>query len=385
MPSIAVESPLPSPSPEPIPPVQSQEPTTPDFLSPNLPLTFPNLTPINLPTHSDARSSRDSASSDSAMTLSFSSSVITKDTNSLGSFESFSPEPAPLTKEISPQPVTLRDPPSPESPPPHEEASSNPIVIQDPPTPKPSPPCKEVFPESITKEDPPTPVKPVRFARSTSASEAASVPSSAAKSDESLMVPSPTKSRSLSTSATPTALDRTVFSYSPVKESNTSKWSVKESNTSKGSVKESNTPKVSAIEALASASSKISLMEADIVIQTPTTPTSKKNNSELTLPASKTPSSHNGLDVSAPPTPATSASAYSFGSGSATPSTPATPKDSSSGPSPVLTSRTSRGTPGLAERPSATVVRSGSLHEKPTTHPVIDEWERKLYGRNASE
>lgn len=369
VPSIALESPLPTPSPEPILPVQSQEPTTPDMLSPNLPLTFPNLTPINLPTHSDSRSSRDSASSDSAMPMSLSSSVITKDTNSLGSLESFSPEPAPLTKEIFPQPAVIQDPLTPEPPPLHEEASTNPFVIQDPPTPKPSTPHKEVFSETVIKEDPPPPVKPVRFARSTSASEAASLLSSAStKSDQSLMVPSPTKNRSLSTSATPTALDRTVFSYSPVKESK---------------VKESSAPKGSAVEALASASSKISLMETDIVPQTPTTPTSKKINFELTLPASKTTSSHNGLDVSAPPTPATSASAYSFGSGSATPSTPATPKDSSSGPSPVLNSRTSRGTPGLAERPSATVVRSGSLHEKPTTYPVIDEWERKLYGRNA--
>ncbi|XP_042206215.1 rab11 family-interacting protein 1-like [Homarus americanus] len=338
VPSIALASP--TPSPEPFPRNPPVEPTTPVTLSSNPPLTFPNLTPINLITHSDAQSSRDSASSDSAMTLSLSSSVIAKDTNSLASLESFSPEPAPLTKEDFQEPVTIQDPPSPE----------------------PSPIQKEIFPETFIVEDPPVPVKPLRYSRSNSASET-SVPSPASTvSDQSLLVPSP-KSRSLSTSAAPKIFDRTVFSSSPIKESNTKRGF--------------------ALEALASASTKVSLMETDSVIQTPGTPTSKKN-TELTLPASKTPSSYNGIDVSTPPTPTTpSASTYSFGSGSAMSSAPTTPKDGSSGPSPALTSRSSRGTPGLAERPTAAVVRSGSLHEKPTTQPVIDEWERKLYGRNA--
>ncbi|KAK8736815.1 hypothetical protein OTU49_004655 [Cherax quadricarinatus] len=611
VPSIALESPIPTPSPKPPSPLgKHEEPTTPVALSPNSPLTFSNLTPITLIMHNDGHSSPESASPDSAMTMSLTSSVMTKDTNSFVSLESSSPEPAPLTKKIYhapvalqdtlplpsepspphkkafPKPITVRDPPSPdplplhkafsesvtvrdsftteplpphkvfpepitvrshpthepspsqkkvfpefmvqnppsheplpsqkkvfpefvvqnppspelspshqqvfhnpvavknpttpepspfesvviqdasppeaspprkkvfpqsilvrpspEPSPPHKESIHNPFVAWDPPIPEPSPVQRKVIPELITiqdssnsessllwKKDVPEPadvqkpsipqlsaslkvtlpepvavednsVKPLRYARSTSNSDTTTASSSASvKPDQSLTISS-TKTHLLSTLSTPKARDRTVFTSSPILESKTHTGS--------------------ALGALASASAKISLVDTDLSIQPPVSSKSKKNKPELTLSVSKspsshsalgdadlgsqspgtleskknkfeptlsvprTPSSHNGIDVSVSSTPSTpSASVYSFGSGFVTPSTPSTPKDSSSNPSPAPTSHNSRGTPGLAERPSAAVVRSGSLHEKPTTQPIIDEWERKLYGRNAKK
>nr|XP_045625817.1 cell surface glycoprotein 1-like isoform X2 [Procambarus clarkii] len=297
------------------------------------------------------------------------------------------PEPSPQRRKGFHEPVVVQDPPIPEPSPQRRKGFREPAVMKDPPTPepsplkrkvlnespaaavqdpslhKPSPLQKAVFPESVMVENPPSPVQPLKYSRSHSDTTTTTMPSLASnKNDESLVVLSP-KSRSLSISSSPKVLHRSVFTSSPIKESNTQKRS--------------------ALETLAFSSTKISLLETDPSTQFPATPTYKRSNSELTPSAPNTPSSHNGIDVSAPSTPTTSASVYSFGSDYATPSTPATPKDSSSNPSPSPTSRTSRGTPGLAERPSAAVVRSGSLHEKPTTQPVIDEWEKKLYGRNA--
>lgn len=324
VPVIAVE-PMPPPSPQSSISSHSQEPSTPVTTS-NPPMMFPNLTPINLSSHNDSQSSRDSASSDSAMTMSLTSSITTKD-YSIPSLE-------PVSPEVTPEP-----------------------------SPEPAPSLKEEHKPNVPRE-PPSPERPVRFKRSSSVTETTAPPSPASvKSEQSLAVPSPTKGRSLSTSAAPKVMERTVITPP---------------------AKEPSTPKGSALESLVSSASKVSLVERALVSPT-TPPTLEKNDSSQNILDVKAPSEQNGFNVSAPPTPTTpSAFTYNFGSGSATPSTPATPKESSSGPTPATpTSQTSRGTPGLAERPSAAVVRSGSLHEKPNTQPIVDEWERKLYGRNA--
>ncbi|XP_042876013.1 rab11 family-interacting protein 1-like isoform X3 [Penaeus japonicus] len=324
VPIIAVE-PMPPPSPQSSISSHSQEPSTPVPAS-NPPMMFPNLTPINLSSHNDSQSSRDSTSSDSAMTMSLTSSITTKD-NSIPSLEPVSPETTPE------------------------------------PAPEPTPSLKEDQKPNVPR-DPPSPEKPVRFKRSSSVTETTSPPSPASiKSEQSLAVPSPTKGRSLSTSAAPKVMERTVITPP---------------------AKEPSTPKGSALESLVSSASKVSLVERALVSPT-TPPTLEKSGSSQNILEVKAPIEQNGFNVSAPPTP-TSPRAFTFtlGSDSATPSSPATPKESSSGPTPATpTFQTFRGTPGLAERPSAAVVRSGSLHEKPNNQPVVDEWERKLYGRNA--
>ncbi|KAK7069217.1 hypothetical protein SK128_011836 [Halocaridina rubra] len=440
LPSNALESPISPPSPP--TPSHSQAPLSPTLQSPNPPLTFPNLTPINLATHNETHSPRNSASSDSAFALSLSSSINTKDTNSSASTASVSPEPAPRSDtfiqssrnvNMIPEPAPRTKELIPNSPQKKEILGSK-DAIPDSPTPNTS--KQEVFPDlsnlDISKEevilpessklkspskifpespkikskkkffpdspklksakkdlfaespklkstkkeipqeqtqapDSPSFLKPSRFFRSTSANESATLPSSSvSSSDQGLSVP-PSKSRSISTTSTPTFSDQ--------------------GSSSNTTVKEPITKKVTALQALASSSSKVILQEANPSPPPVPSPSCiRKNNSDLTLPSS-TPSGHSGFNISAPPTPTTpSASVFSYGSSSATPSTPATPKGNSSGPSPATPiSSSSRGTPGLAERPSAAVTRSGSLHEKPTAQPVIDEWERKLYGRNASE
>ncbi|KAK4316605.1 hypothetical protein Pmani_012247 [Petrolisthes manimaculis] len=375
VPTISLESPVPTPSPQPSPPpspLQPSNPPTPPSTS--TPLTFPNLTPINLSTNNNKNSGRHSprhsTSSDSAMTLSLSSSLLTKDTGSIASSES-SPEPTPLNKEIFPDSFVPKSssPPSLPSPPPRKippktvaAATTTPTAtVQQDVSPFEPPQQKEAFPDKLVPQDTPSTLKPVPFIRSTSVNETASMPSSGiSKTDQSLKAPIP-KNRSLSTSAAPKIVEKTVFSF-PSKESSMKKGS--------------------ALAALASATSKLTCVESEEV---PSSPAYKTSNSELTFPAPKSPPPYsNGVDDPVPPTPSTpSASVCSMGSGSGTPSGPATPLDSSCGPSPAPTSRSFHGTPGLAERPGATVVRSGSLHEKPTTQPVIDEWERKLYGRNA--
>lgn len=376
VPTISLESPVPTPSPQPSPPPSPPPPqpsNPPAPLSTSTPLTFPNLTPINLSTNNNKNSGRHSprhsTSSDSAMTLSLSSSVLTKDTGSLASSES-SPEPTPLSKETFPDSFVPKSssPPSLPSPPPRKVspktiATSAPAaaVPQDVSPPEP-PQQKEILPDKLVSQDSSSTLKPAPYIRSTSVNETASVPSSGTtKTDQSLKAPVP-KSRSLSTSAAPKVVEKSVFSF-PSKESSIKKGS--------------------ALAALASATSKLPFVETEDV---PSSPAYKTSFAELTFPAPKSPPYSNGVDDPVPPTPSTpSASVCSVGSGSGTPSGPATPLDSSCGPSPAPTSRSSHGTPGLAERPGATVVRSGSLHEKPTAQPVIDEWERKLYGRNASE
>ncbi|XP_064082282.1 rab11 family-interacting protein 1-like isoform X2 [Macrobrachium nipponense] len=386
VPSITLESPMP-PTP-PSPSSHSQE--SPGPQSQNPPLTFPNLTPITLSTNNETLSPQSSASSETARTISLSSSINTKDTNSSLNLESISPEPAPRSTKITQGYEELNAVPKaaprnkeiiPESP--KSQSPSKKEVSLDSPklskslkenvkesflslgSPKLGKSLKENVKESFGAPDSPSLLKSSRYLRSTSVNEEFSSSASASPvTDQTLSVPSP-KSRSLSTTSTPIHLDQTSFASAPAKEQ----------------------PKtISALQALASSSSKVLLTEANPSSPSNTPPsTPKKKFPDLTLPTSEAPNDHNGFNVSAPPTPTTpSASVYSFGSSSATPSTPATPKGNNSGPSPATPkSSSSRGTPGLAERPSAAVVRSGSLHEKPTTQPIIDEWEKKLYGRNA--
>ncbi|XP_068207411.1 rab11 family-interacting protein 1 [Palaemon carinicauda] len=371
VPSTALETPLP-PTP-PSPSSQSQE--TPGSLTKNPVLAFPNLTPITLSTNDETVSPQNSASSDSASTISLSSSINTKDTNSSINIESISLKPAP--QPISPKPAprsskitqgyeelnavpkaALRNEIAPGSPKSksvfNSDVSVNPI--------KPSISLEEDVKESVVAPDSPSFLKPSRYVRSTSVNDGVSS-SASPVTDQTLSVPSP-KSRSLSTS-TPIELDESSFVSAHAKEK---------------------PKKVSALQALASSASKVLLNEVNPSSPTHTPPsTPKKKSPDLTFPISQVSNDQNGFSISPPSTPTTpSASVYSYGSSSATPSTPATPKGSNSGPSPATPkSSSSRGTPGLAERPSAAVVRSGSLHEKPTSQPIIDEWEKKLYGRNA--
>ncbi|XP_076028890.1 uncharacterized protein LOC143017835 [Oratosquilla oratoria] len=89
-------------------------------------------------------------------------------------------------------------------------------------------------------------------------------------------------------------------------------------------------------------------------------------------PASNTvPVTSAPLTSSVPPTPVVATSITTT-----SPITPSLP------PTPVTTSTPA---PSIGSKPSTAVVRSGSLHEKRSSEPSIDEWERKLYGRNACE
>lgn len=340
VPTIAVESPVPTPSPQPSPEPPARQQPLPDSQPPAAPLTFPNLTPITLPGQN--ASTQGSSSPDSALTSSLSSNSGSGAKDSLGSQES-SPEPIPAQRKVFPDPSPVVASPPITTPDTLNSTKSNEIPTEPvPPLPKTAPPKT---PSSKSSQDSLAPAKPVRSARSTSLTEGP------ANTPVLLQAPAaPSKSRSLSTSATPKNLEHGMFSPT-TKEP-------------KG--------KGFALAALAAASSKMTMIESE---PSPSTPSSK----------SKSEQTHGSIEAFPPPTPPTpSASVFSFSSDSGTPSAPTTPKESSSGPSPALTSSSlRRGTPGLAERPGAAVVRSGSLHEKPTSQPVLDEWERKLYGRNA--
>ncbi|KAK8407035.1 hypothetical protein O3P69_007529 [Scylla paramamosain] len=335
VPTIAVESPVPTPSPEPSPEPPTRQQPLPDSQPSTIPLTFPNLTPITLPGQN--ASTMGSSSPDSALTNSLSSNNGNGAKDSLGSRES-SPEPIPAQRKVFPEP-----PPVVTSSPTTTSDSNTTKGNETPPS-EPVPPLPKTSPPKTSTKSPQdslAPAKPVRSARSTSLTDPP------ANTPKLLQAPTtPNKSRSLSTSATPKGLELGMFSPT-TKES-------------KG--------KGFALAALASASSKMSMIDSEPTLSTP----SSRHNSEQT---------HGSVEAFPPPTPPTpGASVFSFSSDSG----PNTPKDSSSGPSPAPTSSSSsRGTPGLAERPGAAVVRSGSLHEKPTSQPVLDEWERKLYGRNA--
>ncbi|XP_050702331.1 rab11 family-interacting protein 1-like, partial [Eriocheir sinensis] len=367
VPTIALDSPTPSPEPSPLPPrqppprqppphqppppttqpppptTQPPPPTTQPQTPPTQPqtpptLTFPNLTPITLPGQKTL--ARGSSSPDSALPSSLTSSVGGKD--SLPSQDS-SPEPVPAVRKLPQVPSPVKDTPrTPATPPP--ESPKSPKIIPDPtPVPSKAPISKKSSLGKSTSESL-APAKPIRSGRSSSVTDAP------ASTPELLQAPV-AKSRSFSTSSTPT--QKAYDQPAPLPMSPKSK-------DGKG--------KGFALAALATASAKISLVENEAI--SPLSPPAFQAKTD-TFPRPKPPTS-------------TSSSIFTFSSDSGTPSAPNTPKDSSSVPSPAPTSSSSsRGTPGLAERPGAAVVRSGSLHEKPTSPPVLDEWERKLYGRNA--
>ncbi|KAG0725607.1 Rab11 family-interacting protein 1 [Chionoecetes opilio] len=343
VPTIAVESPVPTPSPQPSPePPARQQPPLPDSQPPTAPLTFPNLTPITLPGQNAP--TWGSSSPDSALTrsLSMSSNSGSGAKDSLASHEESSPEPIPAKRRVLPEPPVKASPPTPLNSFTTRKGNETPT--------EPVPSSPKIYPTktSSTKgsQDSLAPTKPSRTARSTSLTESPAITAML------LQAPvAPSKSRSLSTSSTPKGHEQGMFSPT-TKEP-------------KG--------KGFALAALAAASSKLSIIDSEAAQSAP----SSRHSSGQT---------NGSVEVFLPPTPPTpSASVFSFSSDSGTPSASNTPKENSSNPSPALTSSSSsrRGTPGLAERPGAAVVRSGSLHEKPTSPPVLDEWERKLYGRNA--